>query len=249
MIKLVDGERIDKTGFSDIKVIQNPKEFCYGIDAVLLSAFASGETGASIDKNKISHIADLGTGNGIIPFILSHKTDAKYILGVEKQKSSYDRAIRALEENNLSVVEFINSDILELHSNNIGKFDVVTSNPPYKKIGSGIKSSSEAKHIARHETTAELEDFIACASKLLKKRGHFFLVQRPSRLSDIICFCREYDIEPKELQMVAPRFGEKPNIMLMHGIKSGKNELNVLQQIIVYEGDSYTQEILRLYER
>ena len=131
MIKLVDGERIDKTGFSDIKEIKNHKEICYGIDAVLLSAFASGETGASIDKNKISHIADLGTGNGIIPFILSHKTEAKYILGVEIHKSSYDRAIRALEENNLSVVEFINSDILELLSNYIGKFDVVTSNPPY----------------------------------------------------------------------------------------------------------------------
>jgi tRNA1(Val) A37 N6-methylase TrmN6 len=49
--------------------------------------------------------------------------------------------------------------------------------------------------------------------------------------------------------MVAPRNGEKPNIMLIHGIKSGKNELNVLEQITVYEGDSYTDEVLKLYER
>lgn len=249
MVKLIEDERLDETGFSDIKVIQKPKEFCYGIDAVLLSAFASGETGVFIDKKKIKSIADLGTGSGIIPFILSHKTDATYILGVEKQKSSYDRAVRALEHNNLKSVKFINSDILELDNENMGKFDMVTSNPPYEKLGRGIKNSSESKYIARHETSAELKDFIKCASELLKPKGHFFLVHRPSRLSDIIYFCREYDIEPKELQMIAPRSGEKPNIMLIHGIKSGENELNVLKQITVYEGDSYTDEVMKLYER
>ena len=247
MVNISKQERIDETGFSNIKIIQNPKEFCYGIDAVLLSAFVAGETGTKPIKCK--RMMDLGTGTGIIPFIVSHKTDFEYILGVEKQKTSWERAQKGLELNRINNIEFINKDIIDIKEGELGMFDAITCNPPYKKRGSGIRNDSEAKYIARHETSAELGDFIRVAGDNLVFKGHFFMVHRPSRLSDIIYDMKNNEIEPLDLQFVAPRFGEKPNILLIHGVKGGKNELKVLNELYVYEGDSYSEEILNIYER
>ena len=44
-INILDGERIDDTGFGGLKLIQDPAEFCYGIDSVLLADFASKNHG------------------------------------------------------------------------------------------------------------------------------------------------------------------------------------------------------------
>jgi len=247
MMNLSDEERIDKTGFADIKIVQNPKEFCYGIDAVLLSAFVAGETGSK--SHKFDRVMDLGTGTGIIPFILSHKKNIEYIVGVEKQKKSWEKSMKGLEINGMSNIEFFNMDILEIQKKEFDEFDAITCNPPYKKLGSGIRNESEAKFIARHETTAQVEDFIRVGANNLRQRGHFYMVHRPSRLSNIIYYMKKNEIEPYELQFVSARHGEAPNIMLIHGIKGGKNDINILKEINIYENESYHQEILRIYER
>ena len=63
-----DGERIDDLQLDGLKIIQNPEWFCFGIDAVLLSHFAS----LSIKKDY--KIVDFCTGNGILPILLSKNT-------------------------------------------------------------------------------------------------------------------------------------------------------------------------------
>ena len=80
-------ERIDVTGFGTVKIIQDPDEFCYGVDAVILADIAA-RRGKAIREE--SRIMDLGTGSGIIPLILSHKTKAGRIYGVEVQKNSWE---------------------------------------------------------------------------------------------------------------------------------------------------------------
>ena len=60
-------ERIENIGFGDLRLIQDSDQFCYGVDAVILADFA-----AKLNPDMKKAI-DLGTGNGIIPFILSHK--------------------------------------------------------------------------------------------------------------------------------------------------------------------------------
>lgn len=248
-IELLQGERLDEIGFGDLKLIQNYKEFCYGIDAVLLSDFA-----ATKQKNtkKYKKVMDLGTGTGIVPLILSHKTDAEKIFGLEVQKDSYERGLRNINLNKLQDrLFFINQDVNDLFGEELyDSFDLVTTNPPYTVGKSGITNSNFAKTIARHETTGTLEDFIRCASKLLRDKGDFFMVHRPSRLADICCLCREYKLEPKEMQFVSGKIGEKPNILLIHCIKNGGRELKILDPIYVYNGEKlYSEEILRIYEK
>ncbi len=237
-------ERIDEIGFSGYRLIQRPAEFCYGIDAVLLADFARVRDGG--------RICDLGTGTGVIPLILRHKTKAAEIWGVELQETSFRLARRNARINGLEEsLHFLLSDVKEAADKlGRGTFDAVVSNPPYMAGGGGLLSRNPAKLTARHETTASLSDFIRAAAELLSGRGSFYLVHRPSRLADILVSCRENRLEPKLLRMVAPREGAAPNILLLQCVKNGNPELNVLPQLNVYDGDGgYTEEVLRIYGR
>ena len=241
--------RYDETGFGKIGIFQAPEEFCYGVDAVLLADFAS----QAAQRRKGCKIMDLGTGTGIVPLILSHKTDAVYIGGLEVQEHSFSLVEKNIAHNGLEdrifgfhgdVSCFAEADAMA------GQFDVVTTNPPYFVGGGGISSKNPAKSIARHETTGALEDFVRLAAKLLKDKGEFYMVHRPSRLVDICETCRKYKLEPKELRFVSGKPMEKPNILLVHCVKHGNAELRILEPLAVHNDDgSYTNEILKIYEK
>lgn len=254
-VNIGDGERVDETGFGKLKLIQKPEEFCYGVDAVILADFASKYVVSAATRNGSDVIAvDLGTGTGIIPLILSHKTAWRHLTGIEVQQGSYDRACRNAAFNGLKErLNFINADVKDFGrtwgDHLRGRADVVTSNPPYTEGGGGLKSANSAKSIARHETTANLEDFISCAAQLLKSKGDFFMVHRPSRLVDICCLGRKYGLEPKEMCFVSPNQQTAPNIILVHFVKGSGRQLKVLDPLYVYNMDgTYTDKLRECYK-
>ncbi len=244
-IKLKDNERIDDLEFKGLKIIQNTQGFCFGMDAVLLSDFAKNI------KNK-SKVIDLGTGTGIISILLCEKTKLEKIVSVELQKEVFEMANRSVKLNNLEKkMEVINhniKDLKKIYEQNT--FDVVVSNPPYKKNGTGILNEKDKKTISRHEIEANLEDFIKISKYLLKDKGEIYLVHRPDRLVDILSIMREHKIEPKTIKFVAPRVNEKPNLLLIKGIKNGKPFLDIEKTLYVYKNkDEYTDELLEIYNK
>ena len=248
-IKFSEDERLDEIGFGDLKLIQKPKDFCYGVDAVILADFAV----KTLKKNP-NTIVDLGTGTGILPLIMSHKTKAQNIIGVEIQEDSFLRAQRNCKLNKLEErVSFVNGDVKDFHcgwgKELKGSADVVISNPPYFISGGGIINDLAPKTIARHETSAGLAEFMAAASYLLKPKGDFFMVHRPSRLADICCYGRECGLEPKTMRFVSPTVGSIPNILLVHFVKGGGKELKFLNPLAVYdENGNYTENLLEAYQ-
>ena len=243
-------ERIDNTGFGNIRLIQNTEQFCYGIDAVLLATFA-----ADLDKKTYKssmRIADLGTNNGVVALILSYLTEADELVGVEVQRAAYEIACKNVTGNGLeSRINMVNCDVLDIKNKlEGGSFDTVVSNPPYSARGTSRVNEAEALTIARHETTAELEDFIAAAAYLLKDKGNLYIVHRPSRIADMMCACRKYKLEPRYLRFVSSHIEEKPNIMLLACKKNSGKELRLMEPLAVYNSDgSYTNEIQKLYRR
>jgi len=263
-VNILSGERLDNIGFGGLRLIQKPDEFCYGIDAVILSDFAVRGAGRTYGNDVT--VCDLGTGTGIIPLVLSHKLpDTAQIFGVEVQEGSFERAVRNVKLNGLSArLHMVCGDVSDSMiderlwdimkkvkgSTRFEGFDVVTVNPPYTEGGRGIEGKSPAKVIARQETSGTLEDFIRTASALLKEKGDFYMVHRPSRLTDICCLCRKYRIEPKTLRFVSPRPNEAPNLLLIHGVLGGGKEIRMCAPLAVYDEDGeYTQEISMIYER
>ena len=145
----------------------------------------------------------------------------------------------------------INTNILELKNLYENQsFDVIVTNPPYKKKSTGIINEKEAKQISRHELTANLEDFIRVSKELLKDKGELYMVHRPERLVDIISLMRKYKIEPKQLRFVSPKQNKEPNLILIKGVKNAKPFIKIEKNLIVYDQDgNYTDEILKIYNK
>lgn len=244
-IKLKENERIDDLEFKNLKIIQNKDGFCFGIDSILLTDFAK-----NIKPN--SKVIDLGTGTGIIPILLYGKTKNTKFVGVEIQPEVAEMANRSVKLNLLeNNIEILNINILELSKiYNRGSFDVVTTNPPYKKINTGVINENNKKLISRHEITASLDDFIRTAAFLLKDLGEFYMVHRPDRLVDIFYEMRKNKIEPKKIKFIYPNKNKKANLVLIKGIKNGKQFLEFENNLYVYNEDgNYTDEILKIYNK
>ena len=244
-IELKENERIDDLEYKNLKIIQNKDGFCFGIDSVLLSDFAKNiKNGAKV--------LDLGTGTGIISILLCGKTDLSNIIGVEIQEEVAKMANRSSLLNKLeNKFKVINEDIINL-KNIFEKqsFDVVVTNPPYKKKDTGIKNENRKKIISRHEITATLEDFINVSSDLLKDKGEFYMVHRPERLVDILNLMRKNRIEPKILKMVSSNINKEPKLILIKGIKNAKPFLKIEKNLYIYdENGNYTDEILKIYSK
>lgn len=235
------GERVDdlQNGFY---VIQNPEKFCFGMDAVLLSGFAK------IRKN--ARVLDMGTGTGIIPILLKSREKGEHFTGLEIQKECADMAERSVAYNSLeSAIDIVCGDIKEAAGIfGAASFDVVTSNPPYMIGEHGLRNPYMAKAIARHEVLCTLEDVISQASRVLKDRGHFFMVHRPFRLAEIFQVLMKYKLEPKRMQLVHPYIDREPNMVLIEACKGGNSRITVERPLIVYEKPGeYTKAILEIY--
>lgn len=244
-VELKENERIDDLEFKKLKVIQNKEGFCFGIDAVLLSDFAK-----NIKNN--AKVLDLGTGTGIISILLCGKTNLSKIIGVEVQEEVADMAKRSVRLNNLeNKFEIINENITNLEKiYERNSFDVIVTNPPYKKENTGIVNEEKKKLISRHEILARLEDYIKISNKLLKDKGEFYMVHRPERLVDIISYMRQYKIEPKEIRFVCSHENEPPKLVLIKGVKSGKPFLKFKENLYIYENNgNYTEEIYKIYNK
>ena len=242
-MELRENETIDDLEINGLKIIQNKEWFKFGIDSVLLSGFAK-------DIKDGSKVLDIGTGTGIIAILLSAKTKAKEIVGIEIQNEVAEMAQRSIELNQLeSRIKIINENILNIEKHfECGYFDAVVSNPPYQKNETGLKSENEKHLISRHEVTCSLEDIIDKGFKMLKDRGELYLVHRPERLVDVMCAMRKSKIEPKQVRLVQAKANEKPNLVLIKGVKNSKPFLKVEEPLIIYNDDgSYTDEVLEIY--
>ena len=244
-IKLKENERIDDLEYKGLKIIQNKKWFCFGIDSVILTEFAK-------EAKKGSKILDLGTGNGVLSILLSKKIEDSQVVGIEIQKEVAEMAERSVKLNKLeNQIKIINIDINEINKKiNKNTFDVVVTNPPYKKEKTGIVNENNVKMISRHEITATLEDFIRVASDQLKDLGVFYMINRPERLADIVEYLRKYRLEPKVIRMVQPSIDKAPNEILVKAVKYGKKFLKIEKPIYIYNNEGkYTEEILKIYNK
>ena len=214
---------------NDLSIIQNPDGLTFGTDAYLLSAFVKG--GARLAG------ADLGSGTGVIPLLCLSKNKAQRIFAVEIQESfcsliEQNAALNGYSDRVLPIC----SNVTQLKAADLGEeLDFVTSNPPYMKVDSGKRNEHDEKYIARHEVCGDIRDFCACANRLLKHGGRFYVVWRPDRLTDLICALRENSLEPKVATFVCATKESEPSMVLVRAVKGGASGMQVTRNLFLHD--------------
>ena len=234
---MADYERL-----SDNIHIEVTPEHTFGTDALLLADFA---------KPKMRDIAvDMGTGCGIIPFLWLREKPPKELHCLDIQQNAFEQVQRSIAHNGLqgALIPHL-CDLRGIEKEFTAEtFTLVTMNPPYKPLGTGIESLGESAKIARHELCCNIEDAVKAAAYLLKYGGRFCMCHRPERLVDALAIMRQYRLEPKRLRFVVDKAGEEPFLFLVEGKKNSKPFLRIDPQLsIKKENGKFTDEMLKIY--
>lgn len=239
MLNLNSDDRIEPLGDNMSIVVSDSHTF--GTDAVLLANFAN------IKRRDIA--CDMGTGCGIIPLVWC-KGETKEVYALDIQPKAIEQLKNSLELNNIQGrIKPIVCDLRAVKNVlEFGKFDLVTMNPPYKPVGTGIESLLPAHRIARHEVTCNIDDAVSAAAKLLKFGGRFCMCHRPERLCDIICSMRQGGIEVKRIRFVVQRKGKQPWLVLVEGKRGSKSGVTIEKELVMQDDDgNNTQEFRDMF--
>ena len=223
----------DILGYKNLKIYQDTDYFKFSLDSVILANYAN-------IRLKDKKICDLGTGNGVVPLILSKRTKND-LYCVEIQKKLYDLAIDSFKYNN--IIDRVTSFNCDIGDTSVFKFneyfDLVLCNPPYFKISdkSYLNLSIEKKY-ARHEVTMDLDKLFSVSFRILKNGGNLVIVHRPDRFMEILDNMRKYKLEPKRIKFIYNNVNSESKLMLIECQKNGKEGLIIDKPLILYNLDN-----------
>lgn len=226
---------------NDLKIIQRKDMFNFSLDTVLLANFCT------INKD-VKTIVDFGTNNAAIPLLLSKRTNKK-IIGIEIQEEAVEIANKNIKLNHLeNQIEIIHADI-NTYVQQMNKVQLVVCNPPFFKVGENSNlNDNEYLTIARHEIKIDLEGIIKAAAKILDNKGRLAMVHRPDRMIDILNIMQKYDIEPKRIRFVYPKYNRESHVLLVEGLYKGKKGIKIEAPLYAHNDDgSYSQEVRKMF--
>lgn len=241
---LKDGETVEDALGEKLRIIQSKDGYKYSLDAYLLAHFTRF-------KKSDRTVLDLGTGSGILALLLVTRWSFIKAVGIEIQEEMADMAGRSIQMNHLpDRAEIIMGDIRKISALcKANSFDVVVSNPPYRKLQTGRINPDRQKASARHEIKGTLHDFLYAAHFALKKSGRVFLIYPASRMVNLLFEMRAAHLEPKRLQIVHSKNGMEGELVLVEGFKEGREELHILPPLYVYhDNGGYTEDINSIFE-
>lgn len=237
-------EEITLDSIRDIRLYQYRKGYRFSVDSLLLFNF--------VTLKRVERIADLGAGSGIIGILLAKRYKESMVSLFEIQRTLFDLAIKNIEINSLQErVKAFHVDMREislLYPSLKSAFDMVVSNPPFRKIRSGRINPDEEKAMARHEITIDLPSIVGASDFLIRPKGRVFLIYHPSRLSEVIGQLKKGGIEAKRLQFIHSSIFTEAKMVLIEGVKGGRTGLKVEKPFFIYnENGEYSEEMRAVY--
>ena len=237
-----DGERLDDLQLEGLRILQKPDAFRFGMDAVLLAHFAK--------LRPRDVVADMGTGTGVLPLLLSQLEPTATFHAFEWQLDMADMATRSVQINKLSERITIHAEDLRNAPVTLGResINAIVCNPPYGKQGGVIPSQTVAHRLARHESECTLDEMIQTCARVLRNQGRLWMVFPAPRALELMDALRACRLEPKHICMVCAKASKPPYLVLVEAIKNAKPMLHWLPPLIVYHEDGIvTDEVKAIY--
>ena len=222
-----------------LQLFQPRLGYRYSLDPLLLARFCQAVKPGG-------RIADLGAGCGIISLLLARINPAASVVAVENNPEMAALVERNIQHNELAGrVSAHAEDVINLRRRYPDStFDLVVSNPPFRKPGSGRISPRAGRDAARHETTAGLFDFLAAAKYLVMPSGRICFIQLPSRLPEFMALAAQLKLSVLRLRMVHSN-AESPATMFMAELAKGRRGSPVVEPPLFVRdmNGGYTDEV------
>ena len=241
-VEVREGERVDDLQRNGLHIIQRETGFRFGTDAVLLADFAGVKKG--------EHAADVGTGTGVLPLLLSARAQDTTFDAFEIQPDVADMAQRSVQLNALQSRIRVHCADCRDAASLIGheRCSLVVSNPPYTKGGAGLVSPEHTRALSRSDSDCSIEEWIAACGKLLKNGGRLCCVFPAPRFLELCDAMRAARVEPKRVRFVVARESSSPKLVLVEGLKGGRPALHIMPMLITHDAQgNFTQEMRKIY--
>lgn len=122
-----------------------------------------------IKNNGCKNLLDIGTGTGCIPISIYKNTGIECV-GIDINEESIEIAKRNAINNECNDIKFIVSD---LYSNVAGKYDIITSNPPYINKHDMKHLQASVKDYEPHRALAGGVDGLDFYRKIIKNAKNY----------------------------------------------------------------------------
>ncbi len=217
---------------------QPPKGYRYNIDSVLLAKFARFK--------KEDRVCDLGAGVGVIGLLALFWGNVAHVTAIEVQEELASFAEQNLKKMNCEE----RMEVLSLNWKECPKkikrksFDVVISNPPYRKIKTGREPPDFQRAIAKYEVLGEMKNLIETSHSLLKPSGRFYVIYPCLRLEELILEIHQSKFKVQRMRFIHPYANRAANLVMIEAVLSTPREIKVEPPLIVYQdSDHYTAEV------
>lgn len=213
----------------ELTIVQPKSGYRAGADPVFLAAAVQASDG---DK-----VLELGCGVGVALFCLMRRVPGLIATGVDKQPQLVEMARQNAEANHLNA-RLVVAEIADLPDEiRAESFDHVLANPPFFDRSAGSAANEPGREAGRGET-APLAAWIDVATRRLKPRGRLTLIQRASRLGDVI---RAMDnrLGGVTVQPLVPRHGRPAGHIIVTATKNARGDLQLLAPIVLHDGDRH----------
>ena len=228
---LKEDETLEDLQLKELKVIQKKDGFRFGMDSVLLAHFAR--------ISEKDHVADFGTGSGVLPLLLIGRNKGQTFECFEIQGEIAEMAERTMRMNGLKDrVHILHEDASKAYEHLEGcSMDAVICNPPYGIPGTTLSSPYNSRAIARNQENNTMEGFLRSAFRILKGRGRMITVYPAARMLHLMDMMQKAHLEPKRFQLIYPNTEKPANLVLIEAVKDAKPMLHPMEPLILYNLD------------
>ncbi len=236
-------ERLDSIPGTNFSLIQKIDGTAFAIDTLLLANFVKF-------RPDMQTAADLGSGSGILSFLVKHRNPALAITGFELQEEFVDLANRNLQMNRqFSDLCFEQMDVRDIPARILPEsFDLVISNPPYFQMGSGRLPTRPGRAMARHELNGTVKDFVEAATYMLPYGGRFCLIIPTSRFYEIVEYLKAGNFGLRRLQFVIAKEGEQSHLTMIEAERFFNGRHEPLPNIIIHmKNNTFGPEVQQIY--
>jgi len=234
-----------------IRILQKKKGYRFALDSVLLAHF--------LPVGPEDELLEIGAGSGVVTILLSALATFQSCIAVEVQPDLAQICRQNFELNGLGNCRVLEGNVKDGTENITNRFNLIYSNPPYRKLGTGKINPSHEKAVARHEIKMRLEDLFIAADQLLKPNGRLSVILPHFRKQDFVDLTQKYAFHLIEWRDVHSFAAEPPVFFLATVSNSTKpllsspllrgRDRSVLQHrpLIVYDSPGrYTKEMAKM---